>query len=122
VRGRVRAVGRAGRVRRLGRCAHAAFSCSSFGNRARLYAVAAKAKDQPTRSIPRNFVRRWPAMVFVQPNASSIRLRMRCDCLLARLKDEASARPIQREFAHRLVNEGLDQGLRVGASEAEASS
>ena len=34
-------------------------------------------KAHPTRSRPRSLVRSWPAMVLIQPKASSIRLRMR---------------------------------------------
>ena len=36
---------------------------------------AAKVKARSTRVGPCGFVRRRPAMVFIQPNASSIRLR-----------------------------------------------
>ena len=39
--------------------------------------MSAKANDQPTRSTPRNLVLRWPATVFIQPKASSMRFRMR---------------------------------------------
>ena len=37
----------------------------------------AKVKAHRTRGTPRNRVFLWPATVFVQPNTSSIRLRMR---------------------------------------------
>ena len=50
---------------------------SSFGRRTRLKAAAAKVKAHPTRSVPRNIGRRIPPTVFIQPNASSIRLRIR---------------------------------------------
>ena len=50
---------------------------SSLGNRARLWAAAVKVKAQPTRSRPRNLVFSCPPIVFIQPKASSIRLRMR---------------------------------------------
>src|SRR5215208_5350142 len=56
---------------------HHAACASSLGKRTRLYAAAAKVKAQPTRSRPRNFVFSCPATVLIQPNASSIRLRMR---------------------------------------------
>ena len=42
-----------------------------------LAAAAAKVKAHPTRSTPRSIGRRIPATVFIQPNASSIRLRIR---------------------------------------------
>ena len=50
----------------------------SLGRRVRLYAAAASVKDQPLRAAPRKLVLAWPAMVLIQANASSIRLRARC--------------------------------------------
>src|SRR3954449_4284256 len=59
------------------RAPHAPAPAMSLGSRTRLYAAAAKAKAHPTRSRPRNLVLRCPATVLIQPNASSMRLRMR---------------------------------------------
>jgi hypothetical protein len=39
--------------------------------------AAAKVNAQPTRSVPRSIGLRMPPMVFIQPKASSIRLRTR---------------------------------------------
>jgi hypothetical protein len=56
---------------------HVGTSERSFGKRTRLSA-AAKVKAKPRRPRPRNRVFYWPATVLIQPNASSMRLRMRC--------------------------------------------
>ena len=47
------------------------------GNRTRLQAAAVRVKVQPTRSLPRCRALRTPPQVFIQPNASSMRLRIR---------------------------------------------
>ncbi len=60
----------------IGRRAYVA-AAMSLGSRARLSAAAAKVKAHTTRSRPRNLVLSCPATVLIQPNASSIRLRMR---------------------------------------------
>ena len=59
------------------RAPHDTAPAMSLGSRTRLYAAAARAKAHPTRSRPRNLVLRCPATVLIQPNASSMRLRMR---------------------------------------------
>jgi len=67
-----------GPVRRLpadGEQAHSA--ASSFGSLIRLQAAAVRAKVQPTRALPRWRVFRSPPLVLIQPNASSMRLRIR---------------------------------------------
>ena len=46
-------------------------------NPRRLQAAAVSVKDQPTRSVPRWRVLLSPPQVLIQPNPSSIRLRMR---------------------------------------------
>ena len=50
---------------------------SSLGGRTKLSAAAAKVKAQATLGRPLSFVWRSSATVLIQPNASSIRLRMR---------------------------------------------
>ncbi len=50
---------------------------SSFGSRTRLQAAAVRVTIQPTRPRPRWRVLRKPALALIQPNGSSIRLRMR---------------------------------------------
>ena len=50
---------------------------SSLGNRIRLAAAAVRVTIQPTRPMPRWRVFRSPAAALIQPNGSSIRLRMR---------------------------------------------
>ena len=58
------------------RDAHAGL-VSSLGRRMRLQAAAARVKDQRVRLTPWSFVRVWPAVVLIQPIASSIRFRAR---------------------------------------------
>jgi hypothetical protein len=63
-------------------------------DRTKFYATALKANIQPTRAVPLWRVLRKPAADFIQPNASSIRLRLRW---LVRSQNGAS-------FGHRSPN------------------
>src|SRR6266851_6474480 len=49
----------------------------SFGSRTKLYAAALSVNIQPTRGVPLWRVLRKPAEDLIQPNTSSIRLRLR---------------------------------------------
>ncbi len=56
---------------------HRPGSASRRGRQTRLQAAAATVKARLTRSTPRSIGRRIPATGFIQPNASSMRLRTR---------------------------------------------
>jgi hypothetical protein len=62
--------------RMLTESCHGAAS-SNLGNRIRLAAAAVSVTIHPTRASPRWRVLRRPATALIQPNGSSIRLRMR---------------------------------------------